>query len=452
MRVVLFFLIIYIFNGCKDSNIQSNPLFYQQWSINKDIEFYNQNSIDENAGINTQGVINNLSGWGVKVAVIDDGFDISHPEIRDKIIKTVSVDENGFISNDVSHSLVNGSRPDYHGTAVSGIIGAQDNDIGILGLASNVELILIKMPEYLDDYTTIELFKQAVDAGADVINCSWGTNDVSEAVKEYIDEISTTGRSGKGVIIVFASGNSNTNMGNDESALENVIGVGATDKSSLRTSYSSYGKDLDIMAPGGSQLGITTLDPLGIDGISSGDYNHYDENLYGNSVSFIGTSASAPIMTAVIALALEQNGNLTKTEVQELLKKSTQTVGLNTPYIDDMIISASRNPNISGIYGSLGYKELSIRLTSYTTNKTYGLYEVLSSGNNEWSAQVTDSLVNDTYYIEVIESLDNVQTVWATDSDFIVNTTQQTEVDKTKRRNDFYGYGKIDLNKLIENI
>lgn len=438
-----------MFSGCNDSNIEGNPLFYQQWSINQDAEFYYQNNIEDNAGINAQNVMSIYDGFGVKVAVIDDGFDANHPEIKNKIIKTVSVNKYGDISSDVSHTL----NSDYHGTAVAGIIASNSNEIGIVGVASNVELILIKMPEYLDDYITIELFKQAVDAGAEVINCSWGTNDVSEAVKEYIDEISTDKRNGKGVMVVFASGNSNANMGNDESAIESVIGVGATDKTALRTNYSSFGKDLDIMAPGGYELGITTIDPIGNNGVSTDDYTRYDEKTLGIDVSFIGTSASAPIMTGVIALALEKDSSLTRIEIQELLKKSTQTVGLNTPYIDDMIVSVSSYPTISGIYGSSeDNKELHIRLTSYTTNKIYGLYEVSSGDNNEWSSEVTDFLPNDTYNIEVVELIDNVQTTWATDSAFVVDDTKSTQTDKTKRRNDFYGYGKIDLDKFIDNI
>ncbi len=465
MKTILAIISAFIFIGCSSSNVGSEDdlpkppdeeidysLFNQQWSVNEDQEFYAQNGVSVNASVNAQDVFNRFNGHGVKVAVIDDGFDTNHPEIKDKIIKTISVNEYGYQNEDVSHL----SADDYHGTAVAGIIASKNNEIGVVGVASDVELILIQMPEYLDDALTIELFALAVEAGADVINCSWGTDNVSEAVVAYIDEISTNERNAKGVIIVFASGNSDSNMRNDESAIDSVVGVGATDKTNLRTNYSNYGKDLDVMAPGGFELGITTLDPLGSDGISENGYNLYNQTHNGMEVSFIGTSASAPIITGAIALALQKDASLTRVEIQELLKESTTTIGENTPYIDDMILSKTPTPVISGIYGQAGYSETYVSLTSYETDATYGPYEAQSSGHNgeneEWESHVSDSLPDDRYYIEVISVIENQTIVWATDTNFTIDSHQSTQTDKSKRRSDFYGYGKIDLHKFIENI
>ena len=446
MKIYIIILIVFMFSACSNSVGDSNKLFNQQWSINKDSEFYFKNEINEDASINPQNVFQSFNGFGVKVAVIDNGFDIAHPEIKNKIIKKVSIDKNGNIADDVSHL----DSADYHGTSVAGILAAENNNIGIMGVSSSVELILIRMPKILSDEITIELFKQAVEADADVINCSWGTDDVSESVKAYIEEISTNARDGKGVIVVFASGNMNVNMGNDESAIESVIGVGATDKTNLRTNYSNYGKDLDIVAPGGSELGITTIDPLGGNGISLDEYNRYDELKNGLPISFIGTSASAPIISGVVALALEKDSSLTRVEIQELLKKSTTTIGNNTPYIDDLIVSASSTPIITGIYGKLRDYEFQVRLTSLRTHEKYGPYYIYETQNNEWAAQVTDNLVNGIYSIEVIS--DDGKIVWATDKNFEINTFKSSQIDKTKRRSDFYGYGKIDLSKFIKNI
>ncbi|RLD04995.1 MAG: hypothetical protein DRI32_04795 [Chloroflexi bacterium] len=447
MKIFIIVTILIIFNGCSEfkETGSSNLLYYQQWSINEDLEFYYEHDIDEDAGINPKNVFQFFNGEGVKVAIIDDGFDVNHPEIREKIIKTISVDEYGNIGNNVSHI----NTQDYHGTAVAGIIAADNNNVGIMGVSSGVELILIRMPMMLSDDITIELFKQAVNAGADIINCSWGTGDVSDSVREYIDYISTYARDGKGVVVVFAAGNLSTYMANDESAIESVIGVGATDKNSLRTNYSNYGKELDIVAPGGLELGITTIDPYGSDGVSADEYNRYDELDYGLPVSFIGTSAAAPIISGVIALALEKNFSLNRVEVQELLKISTTKIGQNTPYIDDMIVSSSATPIISGLYGSLRDIEFKVQLTSYRTNTIYGPYYVYETYNNEWASQVFDTLPNGIYTVEVISD-DSV--VWATDVSFEVNHMKSSQIDKSKRRSDFYGYGKIDLDKLIQSI
>ncbi len=443
MRLSLALLIILVFLGCSHSTSDSsntNPLFNQQWSINYDSKFYNLNAIDSNAHINPQNIFYSYSGKGVKVAVIDNGFDTTHPEIKDKIIKTISVDQNGVVGSDVSPPTI-GS---HHGTAVSGIIAAANNSIGMMGVAPEVELILLRYPtnNYIDDSILIELFTQAVDAGAKVINCSWGTGNVSDAFRDFMSTLD--------VVVVFASGNSNKKMGNDESAMDSVVGVGATNKYNLRTSYSDYGKDLDIVAPGGYYLGITALDPQGSAGASNDGYIRYNEFTNGSSVRFIGTSASAPIMTGVIALALQKNPNLTRKEIQDLLQVSTSYIGNNTPYMDDMISSSSPTPTITGIYGLSQNSDLKVRLVSFDTNSTFGLYSVQNIGNNRWSCTVTDTLADGNYTIELLSS--DTLTIWATDSSFTINSQGVSQTDKTRKKSDFYGYGKIDLGKLMDLI
>jgi len=453
MKFIIFISLILFFSACNESNSSDsnqsdenpNPLSYQQWSIKYDESFYRQNGIDSEANINIEDSFTKYSGKGIKVAVIDDGFDINHPEIKDKIVKTASVDNSGNVSSDATHV----SGYDSHGTAVAGIIAASDNNIGIMGIAPDVELILIRYPYVLSDDVVIEMFEQALDAGADVINCSWGTNNVSDTIRDYINHISTYGRDGKGVIVVFASGNFNEDISTDESSISSVIGVGATDKDNLRTNYSNFGKDLDIVAPGGYTLGITTLDPIGNNGSSIDGYNRYNENTNGKPVSFIGTSASAPIISGVIALGLEKNSDLTREEIQEVLKKSTNTIGNNTPYIYDMIISSEQTPVISGLFGASGNSTFSVRVIA-GDETVYGPYSVNSIGNNEWSTTVTDSLENGFYTLEVIDN--ESEDVFATDEHFEVNTQKTSLKDKTKRKSDFYGYGKIDVEKFLSNI
>jgi len=453
----LYLIVFIIFTGCNsssntffDDNITSDitdPLFYQQWSIEYNSTFYSQNDIDQDAHIHCQNSLNNFSGKGVRIAIIDDGFDINHPEIRNNIIATIAIDDNGNISNDVSHS----TSSSYHGTAVSGIIAAEHNTIGIRGIASNAQLILIKMPQNFTDSIEIELFKQAVKYGADIISCSWGTNDVSDTVKDYIEDISSTARDGKGVIIVFASGNDDTLMKNDESAIPTVLGVGATSRDNLRTSYSNYGKDLDLVAPGGYDVGIATIDPLGSYGISNDDYNRYDEYNNGKPVSFIGTSASAPIVSGTLALALEKKSTLTRSEIFELLKYSTDTIGENTPYIDDMISSKSQTPTITGLLGSSGNSNIKIKLISQSSSTVYGPYALsYIDGNNHFTSNVTDTLPEGNYTIKIVDTDDTF--VYATLENFIIDTNGETKTNSSIRKSDFYGYGKINVDKLLSNF
>ncbi|MEA2050477.1 MAG: S8 family serine peptidase [Campylobacterota bacterium] len=417
-------------------SFESEPYSNTQWAIKYNKEFYEENNIAADAHINPEETYDKYLGTGIKIAIIDDGFDTSHLELQGRILDKINFSGSGD-SYDVTHT----NSDDYHGTAVGGIISANANKIGIRGIAPNAQLILIKMGEYNTDEETINMFKYAVDAGADIISCSWGTYNVSDSVKAYIDDISTNKRDGKGVIIVFASGNDNQNMENDESSIESVVGVGATDHTALRTSYSNYGSALDVVAPGGDyygDYGISTLDPLGSFGITDDEYN-----LYGYEVSFIGTSASAPIVSGAIALALESNPDLTREEVQNLLKTTSDKIGLNLPYIEDYDIINEKNPTLTGILGSQNNSDFKLIIISYEDNTIYGPYSINIDGNS-WSSIVTDELSEGFYKALLVES----GQVLATEESFEINLSKESS--SNGLRNDYYGYGKINLSKLVE--
>ena len=397
-----------------EDNFTQGEYFNQQWAIRYDKDFYNANNIDQNAHINPTNAYSNFTGNGVTVAIIDDGFDIYHPEIKDKVIAKIAFDEFGNTSNDVSHTYVD----DYHGTAVTGIIASKSDAFGINGIAPDVKLILIKMPVALSSTVIMDMFDYAVAQGADIINCSWGTGGVSDAVADKLNELSVTARNAKGVITVFASGNDNIDMTSDESAVKGVIGVSATNYQNTRTSYSNYGKELDIVAPGGNVLGITTLDPLGVYGASEDEYNRFDEYRDGQPVSFIGTSAAAPVVSGAIALLLEAEPSLTFDEVLNKLQSSSDKISLNLPYLNDMISSTSNTPTISGAIPSGSSLSISFRLQSRATGQYYGSYPVSYNGD-AWFGQVTDYLPNGTFTIEVMDSNDNLL---ATDVDFEISS------------------------------
>lgn len=392
------------------AEFEKGELFSEQWALHYDEDFYTLNGIDENAHINPTTVYKNFTGSGVTVAIIDDGFDINHPEIRDKIIAKIAFDEYGNSSSDVSHTL----NREYHGTAVAGIVAAKSDTYGVNGIAPGVNLILIKMPVSLTSSVVIDMFDFAIDNGADVINCSWGTGVVSDIVREKLNSIANS----NGVVTVFASGNDNINMEGDESAIENVVGVGATEHTNLRVWYSNYGKELDVVAPGGYKYGISTIDPIGTKGISNDGYNRYDEYSNGEPVSFIGTSAAAPIVSGAIALLLEANSSLSFDEVMEYLQVSSDKISQNLPYLNEMIYSSSSTPRISGTLSEDTMSTIFIRLVSISNEKVYGKYSISIDGIN-WYAQVTEELPNGLYRIEVIDDVNNIL---ATDEIFEIDT------------------------------
>lgn len=157
---------------------------------------------------------------------------------------------------------------------------------------------------------------------ADVLNNSWGGGSYSTLIDTAIKNATNNGRSGKGCIVVFSSGNNNKDYVNFPAYLDNVMAVGAMSMCNERKSPSScdkenwgahYGNALDIVAPG---VSIYTTDNNGTSGYSLTDYSYFN-----------GTSSSAPHVAGVAALILSANPNLTGKEVRDIIEKTAQKVG-----------------------------------------------------------------------------------------------------------------------------
>lgn len=451
-KLIFLFVVLFVFTGCDPfdksstnlitpSSFQEEPDAKTQWAVYKDESFYTEYGINGDAHINPQNKYDMYTGKGVKVAIIDDGFDTTHPELERRIYRSFDCSSGTCIIGNVKHT----SSSEYHGTAVSGIIAANGDKKGIRGIAPMVNLILIKMPLHLTSHSIISMFQVAIDSGADIINCSWGTDDVDQSVEDYLGYISKNERDGKGVVVVFASGNDNQSMANDESAVESVIGVGATDHNNLRTSYSNYGKELDIVAPGGGNVagdyGISTIDPVGSAGATDNDYNLFNELNNGSEVSFIGTSASAPILTGAIALMFEANPNLTFLQIKELLQSTSDKIGQNVPYINDSVVLSTTTPTFNGSLGSSNYSNFQLKILT-NSGVTVGTYSVNIDGSN-WNYTVSSAMPEGNYSAR----LESNGTVFATDVSFEINTSKATKINSL--RNDYYGYGKLNLHNLI---
>jgi len=290
----------------------NDSLYSEQWHINSG---YTQNPINSEAHIHTANYLSQYTGKNIKIAVIDDGLDVTHEDLQTAVTHSFDINTK---CNDVSQEI-----GEDHGTAVTGILGARSNNIGIKGVASNSEIFFLKYTDSMSDSDFITLFNKADEWGADIINNSWGTGNVSQSVKDIIINLSKNGRNGKGINIVFATGNTNSSLGNDESAIPEVISVGASSETNDRASYSNWGAELDILAPAGENLGIKSLNPMGALGLPPTD----------NYLSISGSSAAAPIVSGVIALLLEKNPDLTSVEISALLHDNAEKVGAE-PYID----------------------------------------------------------------------------------------------------------------------
>ena len=316
----------------QENSAQATDYSKYAWNINESIDsnYKSTYKIDDNAHINLSAAWNTTKGKksnaeAIKVAIIDEGFEVSHPEIKDQIFATYNVMTG---TTDVSNTSTSTFS---HGTAVAGVIASK-----YLGVAPEAQLILINI-DLLDDYQSsstlteadlITAFQKAVDLGAQVINCSWGGGTVSGILSAKIQELKDNN-----ITVVFSAGNDSSNLDSDgttdESELSSVIGVGASSVENDITSYSNYGSQIDLIAPAGGNttdglLGVLSLDLTGTNGINTST----QLGLVNYNYSFVqGTSFSAPTVSGVVALLLAAKPTLTANEIRQILIDTADKVG-----------------------------------------------------------------------------------------------------------------------------
>lgn len=264
----------------------------------------------------------------ITVAVIDDGFDIGHPDFASTGKIRAPRD---FGQGDADPSPV--SFNDNHGTACAGVAVADENGTGVVGAAPECGLMPIRWSSSVSDSDIRDQFDHPRLNGADVISCSWGVNSefftLSTSMKRSIERAATEGRNGKGCVIVFAAGNDNHDIDDpphtrDGFAIHpDVIAVAASNSRDKKSHYSNFGDDIWICAPssGFGGLGIVTTDRRGGSGYQSGDYTTVER--------FGGTSSATPLVSGVCALMLSANPDLTAVEVKEILKDTAEKIDPN---------------------------------------------------------------------------------------------------------------------------
>ncbi len=302
----------------KIDEAKAEPYFKYAWHLDASNSILNSKGykIDEHADINVTGAWGITMGAGVKVAVIDDGADVNHEDLGANILIAYNADTGGK----------NIQTKESHGNTCAGFIVAPINGKGIVGVSPESKMIAIKLEDSSDSYT-IRAFEYAKKHGAKVISCSWGSNNVSDAVVSELKSLYNSG-----VTVLFASGNEGSSLDvqgtNDESEVEWVIGVGASGENNDVTSYSNYGKNIDIIAPGGDtkeSIGVLGLDDMGTSGYPD------ETGLINNNYLFAnGTSFSTPITAGVVALMYAVNPNITPKQVKEILTSTATKVGQET--------------------------------------------------------------------------------------------------------------------------
>ncbi len=306
--------------------VPNDSLISQQWALQKIKAF---DAWDIAQGVDT-----------VLLGIIDTGIDYNHPDLANKIFvnsgetgtdqfgndkKSNGVDDDGnsFIDDyrgwDFTDRVgfpFDSTGGDYldwdndpfddqgHGTYISGIAGAESNNLyGISGAAPKIKLLTLRAFDpggYGEEDDVAAAILYAVVMGSKVINMSFGDNAFSYVLRDVIRYAYS-----QDVILIASAGNSGSSAPHYPSGYSEVICVGNSTQEDYVAGSSNFGSTIDLVAPG--SLIMTTAKNSGYALIS-------------------GTSASAPFVSAAACLVLSKQ-SFTNEEIKQILKSTSDDIG-----------------------------------------------------------------------------------------------------------------------------
>jgi thermitase len=235
------------------------------------------------------------------IAIVDTGIDANHPDLTGKVVLA----KNFVKGEKVSDSF-------GHGTHVAGIAAAQiNNGIGIAGICGRCSLMSVKVLGADGSGSTSNVasgITYATDYGARVINLSLGSSSRSTIMRDALDYALNNN-----VLPVVAMGNSNTNNLGDLSYWYSALSVGAVDQQGAKASFSNFGLQTDVTAPGVAVLSTMPTYPVTLN-TQYGYKMNYD--------ALSGTSMATPAVAGLAGLILSRNPALTATQVKGMIESS----------------------------------------------------------------------------------------------------------------------------------
>ncbi|NKB56202.1 MAG: S8 family serine peptidase [Alphaproteobacteria bacterium] len=388
----------------------TDSLFGNQWHLLNTGQGGGTPGID----INVTGVWDDYTGAGVRVGVVDDGVQFTHHDLNDNYNPSGQFD---YTDNNDPDPTPTASDP--HGTAVAGLIAAENNGVGSVGVAFDASITAFRiLSGGLTESDLADVYnRHAVEL--DVSNNSWGFNSDLfffgnldapnfDSVGTAIENAAANGRGGLGTVMLWAAGNDrvegqDVNYHGFQNARE-TIAVAAINNHGDIASYSTPGAAILVGAPSnGGSLAITTTDQLGSNGYSFGDYT----SIFG------GTSAATPITSGVVALMLEANPGLGYRDVQEILGYSARQVDVTDP---GWAFNGADNWNGGGLHSSHDFgfglvdAHAAVRLAETWTAQSTSANEALVSGSSTPNlATIGNGIITDTIVIGGGVEIDHVE-------------------------------------------
>ncbi len=275
-----------------------------------------------------QSLANNL-GAGIKVAVIDSGIDLQHPAFQDGLVSSSEMWD--YVGNDAVPQEEGALGTDAafgHGTSVAGII------LQIAPKARILPLRVLGSDGSGDVLNVAAAINRAMQAGVKIINLSLGSDTNSQAVSDAINAATL-----RGIFVISSSGNTNdqnvtfpANQTNVETTISGQysLSVSSVNANDDKSSFSTWGTSLEISAPGEEVFGPVPGNKLG---------------------AWSGTSMSAPMVSATLALALGQGTSLSSGDWTTKLKSTAYNIyksGQNADYKIDSSASGVSSVRLLG--------------------------------------------------------------------------------------------------------
>jgi hypothetical protein len=299
------------FNDALLPYIPDDPDFSRLWGLRNTGQTVNGTTGTNDADIDAPEAWDLVRGQpDVVVAVIDTGADLNHSDLQVNILPRGTEDWDFGDPNDPSPD-----DSDSHGTHVAGTVAAVDNTVGVIGVAPGCRIMPLRV-----DLTAgmnqnradaINYVGQQVTANPNrryVINCSWRMNGDHTGVRTAIQNAVN-----RNVVVVFAAGNDNRNTDTTPQfpgVYPEVIAVAALDQQDRKATFSNFGSNVDVSAPG---VNIWSTVPVNSFGFKN------------------GTSMASPHVAGLAALVWSRNRSLTNQQVRQVIQDTCDNIDAANP-------------------------------------------------------------------------------------------------------------------------
>lgn len=292
-------------------------------------------------------LMNAEQAWGIhratpaiKVAVVDNAVWGAHPDLQipsalqhnvARPDDTSAAPPAQIVPDKVCRNLTNSACPAYswsHGTHCAGAVGAiTNNNTGISSIGGGLSVMGVSCPGSTGEAVLRgdAGVQWAVENGAKIISCSWGSGRKSVTDESFFQSVADMG-----VLVVAAAGNNNVSTPFYPAAYGSTLSVASCNSDKKLSSFSNYGKWVDIAGPGGwaiSAVGTSTYSSIfsttyctnqayRLEGNPSFDTARYD--------GMFGTSMACPVVAGLCGLILSYDTTITPAQMREILRAASQ--------------------------------------------------------------------------------------------------------------------------------